>query len=330
MQRRELGTSGRTVSAIGLGCMGMSEFYGSHDDGQSLHTLEAALEHGIDFFDTADMYGSGHNEELLGTFLKGKRDRIVLATKFGIVREPGVYERTINNSPAYVVKACEASLRRLGTDVIDLYYCHRRNPEMPIEEMIGALAELVEAGKIRAIGLSEVSPETLRKAHAIHPIAAVQSEYSLWSRQPEVGMLDACKELGVTFVAYSPLGRGFLTGTLSKPDTLSDNDFRRNHPRFQGEALAANARLADELSEFAQGKGITAAQVALAWLLNKHDNVVPIPGTRNRQRLLENIAAADISFRADDIAILDSIFASEKVLGARYPENGMVGIETAA
>ncbi|WP_225771846.1 aldo/keto reductase [Inquilinus sp. Marseille-Q2685] len=323
MDRRSLGQDGTTVSAIGLGCMGMSEFYGLRDDAQSLDTLAAALEHGIDFLDTADMYGSGHNEELVGRFLKGRRDQVVLATKFGIVREPGRYERRIDNSPAYIRAACEASLKRLGTDVIDLYYMHRRNPEVPIEEAVGAMAELVRTGKVRQIGLSEISVDTLRRAHAVHPIAAVQSEYSLWSREPEEGILQACRELGTTFVAYSPLGRAFLTGAVTDTSSLAPDDFRRRTPRFAGEALAQNRRLAEALTDFAFDLGAKPAQVALAWLLSRHRHVVPIPGTKRRAYLAENAAAASIRLTPDQVAALDALFAPGAVAGERYTEEGM-------
>ena len=326
MDRRSLGQDGTTVSAIGLGCMGMSEFYGPRDDAQSLDTLAAALEHGIDFLDTADQYGLGHNEELIGRFLKGRRDQVVLATKFGIVREPGRYERRIDNSPAYIRAAADASLKRLGTDVIDLYYMHRRNPEVPIEETIGAMAELVSAGKVRQIGLSEVSVETLRRAHAVHPIAAVQSEYSLWSREPEEGMVQACRELGATFVAYSPLGRAFLTGTVTDTSSLAPDDFRRHTPRFAGEALVQNRRLAEALGDVAFDLGAKPAQLALAWLLSKHDHVVPIPGTKRRAYLAENAAAAAIRLTAEQVAALDALFAPGAVAGERYTEEGMKGV----
>jgi aryl-alcohol dehydrogenase-like predicted oxidoreductase len=327
MQRRALGTSGQTISAIGLGCMGMSEFYGARDDAQSLETLGVALDLGVDFFDTADMYGIGHNEELIRRFLKGKRDRVVLATKFGIVREHGAYERRIDNSPAYIRSACEASLKRLGIDTIDLYYAHRRDASVPIEEMVGVMAELVKAGKVRYLGLSEISPQTLRKAHAVHPIAAVQSEYSLWSRGPEAEMLDTCRELGTTFVAYSPLGRAFLSGAISTTDNLAPDDFRRVAPRFQSEALVANRRLVEALAAFAAGRNVTASQIALAWLIQKHPHVVPIPGTKRPRYLIENAAAADIALTEADISQLDSLFSPSAVQGERYPDAGMVGIE---
>lgn len=327
MDRRSLGQDGTTVSAIGLGCMGMSEFYGLRDDAQSLDTLAAALEHGIDFLDTADMYGSGHNEELVGRFLKGRRDQVVLATKFGIVREPGVAGRRVDNSPAYIRTAVEASLKRLGTDVIDLYYMHRRNTDVPVEDAVGAMAELVQAGKVRQIGLSEVSVETLRRAHAVHPIAAVQSEYSLWTRDPErTGVLEACRELGATFVAYSPLGRAFLAGAVTDTSSLAGDDFRRVNPRFAGEALAQNRRLAEALGDFAFDLGAKPAQMALAWLLVRQDNVVPIPGTKRRAYLAENAAAAAIRLTAAQVAALDDLFAPDAIAGARYNEEGMRGV----
>jgi aryl-alcohol dehydrogenase-like predicted oxidoreductase len=326
MQHRPLGRTSQSISALGLGCMGMSEFYGARNDAESLATLEAALAAGIDFFDTADTYGHGHNEELVGRFLKGRREKVVLATKFGIVRKPGTYERRVDNSPAYIRAACEASLQRLGVEHIDLYYMHRRNPDVPVEESVGAMAELVSQGKVKALGLSEVSVETLRRAHKVHPIAAVQSEYSLWSRDPEQGMLQACAELGVTFVAYSPLGRAFLTGTVSNPDALPEGDFRKASPRFQAEALERNNRLVAALEKFAAEHKAKPAQVALAWLLGKHPHVVPIPGTKRRTYLAENAAAADIKLTAADIAELDRIFAPDAVAGARYTEEGMRGV----
>ncbi|MGO1074019.1 aldo/keto reductase [Inquilinus sp. CA228] len=327
MDRRSLGQDGTTVSAIGLGCMGMSEFYGPRDDVQSLDTLAAALEHGVDLLDTADMYGAGHNEELIGRFLKGRRDQVVLATKFGIVREPGVAGRRVDNSPAYIRAAAEASLRRLGTEIIDLYYMHRRNPQVPIEETVGAMAELVSAGKVRQIGLSEISVDTLRRAHAVHPIAAVQSEYSLWTRDPERnGVLEACRDLGTTFVAYSPLGRAFLAGAVTDTSSLAADDFRRVNPRFAGDALVQNRRLAEALTDFAFDLGAKPAQVALAWLLARQDNVVPIPGTKRRAYLAENAAAASIRLTAEQVAALDALFAPDAIAGARYSEEGMKGV----
>ena len=267
MQKRQMGRLKTPISAVGLGCMGMSEFYGAIDDVQAHSTMARALELGVNFFDSADIYGSGHNETLIGEFLKAggstRRAQVVLATKFGIVRAAGQYERRIDNTPAYVQSACEASLKRLGVETIDLYYCHRRNPDVPVEDMVGAMAQLVKAGKVKQLGLSEVSSATLRKANAVHPIAAVQSEYSLWAREPETDMLATCAELGTTFVAYSPLGRAFLTGALDKAN-LAANDFRKNLPRFTGAAEVANQVMVDGLSRFAKVKGITNAQVALA------------------------------------------------------------------
>ena len=331
MKQRTLGPARTPVSALGLGCMGMSEFYGASDDNQSLATLARALELGVNFLDTADTYGLGHNESLIGRFVKeggaARRAQVVIATKFGIVREPGKYERRIDNSPAYIRGACEASLQRLGVDSIDLYYCHRRNPDVPIEDMMGALAGLVQAGKVRQVGLSEVSAGTLRKAWAVHPVAAVQSEYSLWSREPESGMLQACAELGTTFVAYSPLGRAFLTGTVMAA-SLADNDFRKHNPRFSGEAETTNRQLVEGLRGIADALGMSNAQVALAWLLGKHPHVVPIPGTRRIAYLEQNVAAAAKEpLTAARMAQLDELFDPARVAGARYPAAGMAGIE---
>lgn len=331
MQQRKLGNSGPSVSALGLGCMGMSEFYGASDDAESLRTLARALELGVSLLDTADTYGLGHNEELLGRFLAqggaARRAQVAIATKFGIVRAAGQYERRIDNSPAYLRAACDASLRRLGVERIDLYYCHRRDPSVPIEDVVGTMADLVATGKVGAIGLSEVSEGTLRRAHAVHPIAAVQSEYSLWTREPENGILAACAELGVAFVAYSPLGRAFLTGVVNA-STLTDNDFRKSNPRFVGEAEANNRRLVEALAAFAQARGLSSAQIALAWLLNKQPHVVPIPGTRHVPYLESNVRAAEIILDPDEIAELDSLFDPGHVAGARYPDAGFVGIET--
>ena len=331
MKQRRLGATGPATSAIGLGCMGMSEFYGQTDDADALRTLERALEIGVTHFDSADTYGLGHNETLLGRFIAqggaARREQAMLATKFGIVRTAGQYERRIDNSPAYIRAACDASLKRLGVDRIDLYYCHRRDPAVPIEDVAGAMGELVQAGKVGAIGLSEVSAKTLRRAHAVFPVAAVQSEYSLWSREPEAGMLATCAELGVAFVAYSPLGRAFLTGTVDVAQ-LADNDFRKNNPRFVGEAQAANQRLVAALTAFAAERGLSNSQVALAWLLNKHPHVVPIPGTRRIAYLESNVSAVDIALTPDEIAQLDRLFDPQAVAGARYPEAGLVGIES--
>jgi len=330
MEQRTLGRGGLPVSAIGLGCMGMSEFYGASDDQESLNTLARSLDLGINFFDSADTYGHGHNERLLGRFLAeggtGRRQGIVIATKFGIVREPGKYERRVDNSREYIHAACEASLERLGVDSIDLYYCHRRDPVVPIEEVAAAMADLVKAGKVRQIGFSEISAESLRRACVVHPVAAVQSEYSLWSREPERRMLHTCAELGVAFVAYSPLGRAFLTGAVSTAD-LADDDFRKRNPRFVGDAAEANQRLVDGLAAFAAARSLTNAQVALAWLLNKHRHVIPIPGTRRIAYLEQNSAAAGVSLSGAEVAELDRLFAPERVVGARYPDAGMAGIE---
>lgn len=332
MTPRFLGPQRRPISAVGLGCMGMSEFYGTGDDTQSLATLERALALGVTFFDTADTYGLGHNEELLGQLLRKvgtlRRQQVVVATKFGIVRQKGQYERRIDNSPAYIRSACEASLRRLGVDCIDLYYCHRRDPAVPIEDVVGAMANLVRAGKVRDIGLSEVNVATLRRAFAVHPVAAVQSEYSLWSREPESGMLDACAALGVSFVAYSPLGRAFLTGTV-RTSELEVNDFRKANPRFTGDAEAANRALVDALGTLAHDAGLSNAQMALAWLLAKHPHVVPIPGARRLPHLEQNVAAAAVKLTAQQVHALDDLFAPGKVMGARYPAAGMGGIELA-
>lgn len=315
------------MSEIGLGCMGMSEYYGPHDDGESLEALSAALDAGVAFLDTAADYGSGRNEELVGSFLKTvPRDSVVLATKFGIVRTPGQYARTIDNSPDYTRASCDASLKRLGVETINLYYAHRVNPQTPIEETVGVMAELVAAGKVRAIGLSEVSPATLKRAHAVHPIAAIQTELSLSERAPEAEMLPLCEELGVAFVAYSPLGRAMLTGRDMSAKALDETDFRRNLPRFTGEAGEANARRAAALGEMAKEKGATPAQLALAWLLGKHGNVVPIPGTRKASRVRENAAASEIVLSAAEIAALDALFPAGVTQGQRYPEAGMVGV----
>ena len=329
MQHRLLGQTKTPVSALGLGCMGMSEFYGATDDAQSLGTLARALELDINFFDTADTYGFGHNEALLGKFIKqqpGARGRMVIATKFGIVRAPGQYERRIDNTPAYVQSACEASLKRLGVEAIDLYYCHRRNPDVPIEDMVGAMAALVAAGKVKQIGLSEVSSASLRSAHAVHPIAAVQSEYSLWAREPEADLLATCAALGTSFVAYSPLGRAFLTGAIDAA-ALQAGDFRKNLPRFNDQAAETNAVLVAHLSQFSTAIGMTNAQVALAWLLCKHPHVIPIPGTRQIKYLEQNAAAASQVISIADMAKLDALFAPDAASGRRYPDAGWVGIE---
>ncbi|MFN3945241.1 MAG: aldo/keto reductase [Allosphingosinicella sp.] len=324
MKRRALGRSGLTVSALGLGCMGMSEFYGPSDDAQNLRVLDRALELGIDFLDTADMYGPYINEELLGRFVKGRRDRLTIATKFGIVRAGDPAVRGVDNRPEYMRASVEGSLKRLGVDTIDLYYVHRVDREVPIEDTVGAMADLVRAGKIRAIGLSEVSGATLRRAASVHPIAAVQSEYSLWSREPEDAVLPACRELGIAFVAYSPLGRGMLTGALGAPEALDPNDFRRCIPRFHSDAYAANLPLVEVVRAVADKVGATPAQVALAWLLSRGDGVVPIPGTRRVQRLDENAGAVDLTLPADQLARLDLAFRPGVAAGERSSPQGML------
>lgn len=320
MEQRALGTPGLGVSAIGLGCMGMSEFYGAADEAESLATLDAALErHGITFFDTADAYGSGANEELLSRFINGRRDRLVIATKFAIRRDPNdPTARIIDNSPAYIREAVDASLKRLRIDVIDLYYCHRVQPGVPIEETVGAMAELVATGKVRHLGLSEVQGSTLRRAHAVHPITAVQSEYSLWTRDAEQDVLTVCAELGIGFVAYSPLGRGFLAGSATNPEALDANDYRRANPRFVGEALDRNRHLADELKRIAAELGCTPAQLCIAWVLHQGPHIVPIPGTKRRTYLADNAAAAALRLSPEVLARLDATFAPGAAAGDRY------------
>jgi aryl-alcohol dehydrogenase-like predicted oxidoreductase len=320
MQRRKLGRQGLTVSAQGLGCMGMSEFYGAADERESIATIHRALELGIDFLDTADVYGPFKNEELLGRALRGRRDGVVLATKFGIVRDPkNPMARGISGKPEYVRECCEASLRRLGTDRIDLYYQHRVDPAVPIEETVGAMAELVKQGKVRHLGLSEAGAETLRRASAVHPISALQSEYSLWSRDPEDGILAACRALGIGFVAYSPLGRGFLTGQLKRFEDFAPDDYRRFSPRFQGENFAKNLELVKRVESLAREKKCTPGQLALAWVLAQGDDVVPIPGTKRRKYLEENAAACEIALGAEDRVRLDEVAPRGAAAGERYP-----------
>lgn len=325
MEKRTLGTD-LSVSAIGLGCMGMSEFYGPRDDSKSLRVLARAVELGIDFFDTADMYGPHHNEELLGRFLASQPSKIQIATKFGIVRTPGEYKRSLNNSADYARTACEASLRRLGVEQIDLYYVHRLNPDEPVEETMEGLVQLVKAGKIARIGLCEVSADTLRRAHAVHPITAVQTEYSLWTRDVEQTVLPACNELGVGFVPYSPLGRGFLTGRFQASADFSEGDFRPNLPRFSEIALDANRRLADVVAELATQKGCTPAQLSLAWLLSKGSNIVPIPGTKQLRYLEENTAATQITLTTEEQQQLEAATERLPVVGDRYTAEGMKGV----
>ncbi len=324
MQTRTLGRNGPSVSALGLGCMGMSEFYGAHSDAESLATLQRALELGVTLFDTADMYGPYTNEELLGRALRGRRESAFIATKFGFVRSPDKPEaRVIDGRPAHVREACEGSLRRLGVEHIDLYYLHRADPQVPIEDTVGAMAQLVHAGKVRHLGLSEVSPQTLERAHRVHRITALQSEYSLWTRDPEEGVLETCERLGIGFVPYSPLGRGFLTGALRSPDDFAPDDYRRENPRFQGENFTRNLALVDKVKALARTKGCTPAQLALAWVLAQGEHIVPIPGTRRVRNLQENLGALDVHLEDDELAAIDAVFPSAATAGARYAEGMM-------
>lgn len=325
MEQRTLGMN-LSTSSIGLGCMGMSEFYGPRDDSESLRVLARAVELGIDFFDTADTYGPHHNEELIGRFLAHHKPQVRIATKFGIVRKPGEYRRNLDNSADYARKACEASLRRLGVEQIDLYYVHRIDPEQPIEETINGLARLVKAGKIARIGLCEVSAKTLQRAHAVHPISAVQTEYSLWTRDVEREVLPTCRDLGIGFVPYSPLGRGFLTGRFQDRAQFSDGDFRSNLPRFTEEAIDTNRRVADVISDMARHKGCSPAQLSLAWLLSKGPDIVPIPGTKQLRYVEENAAAVRITLSAAEQQLLESATARLPVMGERYTAEGMKGV----
>jgi aryl-alcohol dehydrogenase-like predicted oxidoreductase len=320
MKQRKLGHSTLSTSALGLGCMGMSEFYAGASEDESLATLKLALDRGLNFLDTADMYGPFKNEELVGRGIKGRRDEVVLATKFGNMRGSDGSFQGISGRPEYVRACCDASLKRLRVDHIDLYYQHRVDRTVPIEETVGAMGRLVEAGKVRFLGLSEASPATIRRAHVVHPISALQTEYSLWSRDPEDELLATVRELGITFVAYSPLGRGFLTGRFAKFEDLPEKDYRRFSPRFQGENFQKNLTLVDKVSEIARDKGVQPSQLALAWVLAQGEDIVPIPGTAKREHLEENLAALDITLSADELARIDAVAPKGAASGARYPE----------
>jgi len=326
MEQRALGKQGLKVSALGLGCMGMSDFYGSTDEKESISVIHRALELGVDFFDTADMYGPFTNEKLLGKAIAGKRDKVIVATKFGNVRAEDGSFLGISGKPDYVLKACDASLKRLGVDHIDLYYQHRVDTTVPIEDTVGAMAQLVKQGKVRYLGLSEAAPDTIRRAHKVHPISALQTEYSLWSRDPEDEVLPTVRELGIGFVPYSPLGRGFLTGRYRRLEDLEPNDWRRHNPRFQGENFAKNLQLVDKINELAARKKVKASQLALAWVLAQGKDIVPIPGTKHVKYLEENTAAADLRLSPEELREIDTIAPKGVAAGTRYPEAGMKSV----
>ena len=326
MQNRTLGRDGPTVSAIGLGCMGMSEFYGTGDDAESIATIHHALEQGVNFLDTADMYGPFKNEELVGRAIADRRDQVFLATKFANVRGENGEFLGVRGDPEYVRSACEASLRRLGVETIDLYYQHRVDPNVPIEETVGEMVRLKEEGKIRFLGLSEAAPATIRRAHAVHPITALQTEYSLWSRDAEAEVLPTVRELGIGYVAYSPLGRGFLTGEITRPEDFPEDDYRRFHPRFTGENFERNIAMVHELEKLAADKGVSAAQLALAWVLAQGEDIVPIPGTKRRKWLDQNIAATELTLSPDELARLDQILPPGAAAGDRYHAQGMATV----
>ena len=326
MEKRKLGGGGLEVSALGLGCMGMSEFYGTGDEDEATATIHRAIDLGVTFLDTADMYGPFTNEKLVGEAIRDRRDDVVLATKFGNVRGENGERLGISGDPDYVREACDASLRRLGVDHIDLYYQHRVDPDTPVEETFGAMKELVEAGKVRFLGISEAAPGTIRKAHAVHPISALQTEYSLWSRDVEDEILPTCRELGIGFVPYSPLGRGFLTGQLQSPDDFEEDDFRRGSPRFQGENFRKNLELVERVREIASEKGVSPGQLALAWLLAQGEDIVPIPGTKRRKYLEENVGAADVELAEEDLRRIEEAAPAGAAAGERYPEAGMQSV----